>query len=36
MASTTFQRGGTHSSLVAQKWSKNDYKSAFEANPLLG
>ena len=35
MASTTFARGGTHANLVPQKWSKNDYKSAFEKNPLL-
>jgi N4-gp56 family major capsid protein len=35
MASTTFQRGGTHTNLVPQKWSRNDYKFAFEKNPLL-
>ena len=35
MASTTFQRGGTHSALVPQKWSKKDYKFAFAKNPLL-
>lgn len=35
MASTTFQRGGTHSALVPQRWSKKDYKFAFEKNPLL-
>lgn len=35
MASTTFQRGGTHTALVPQKWSKKDYKFAFEANPLI-
>ena len=35
MAGTTFQRGGTHSALVPQKWSKKDYKFAFEKNPLL-
>lgn len=34
MASTTFQRGGTHTNLVPQKWSAQDYKTAFEANPL--
>lgn len=36
MASTTFQRGGTHTNLVPQKWSKKDYKFSFEANPLIG
>jgi N4-gp56 family major capsid protein len=34
MASTTFQRGSTHTNLVPQKWSAQDYKFAFEANPL--
>jgi N4-gp56 family major capsid protein len=36
MASTTFQRGGTHTALVPQRWSKKDYKFSFEANPLVG
>lgn len=36
MASTTFQRGGTHTNLVPQRWSKKDYKFSFEANPLQG
>ena len=36
MAGTTFQRGGTHTALVPQKWSKKDYKFSFEANPLIG
>jgi len=36
MAGTTFQRGSTHTNLVPQKWSKKDYKFAFEANPLIG
>ena len=35
MASTTFQRGGTHTALVPQRWSKADYKFAFAANPYL-
>ena len=35
MASTTFRRGSTHTALVPQKWSKNDYKFAFAKNPLL-
>lgn len=35
MASTTFQRGGTHTALVPQKWSKKDFKFAFGKNPLL-
>lgn len=35
MSSTTFQRDGTHSSGVPQKWSLKDYKSAFESNPLF-
>lgn len=35
MASTTFQRGGTHTALVPQKWSKRDYRFAFAKNPLL-
>jgi N4-gp56 family major capsid protein len=34
MASTTFQRGGTHTALVPQRWSKKDFKFAFENNPL--
>lgn len=34
MASTTFQRGGTHTNLVPQKWSQKDFKFAFENNPL--
>ena len=35
MAATTFARGGTHTNLVPQKWSKQDYKFAFENNPLV-
>ena len=35
MAATQFQRGGTHTALVPQRWSKKDYKFAFEANPLI-
>lgn len=35
MAATTFARGGTHTDLVPQKWSKADFKAAFEKNPLL-
>jgi len=35
MANTTFARGGTHSALVPQRWSKEDFKTAFEQNPLL-
>ncbi len=35
MASTTFQRGGTHTNLVPQRWSRDDFKFAFEKNPLL-
>ena len=34
MASTTFQRGGTHTNLVPQRWSKKDFVFAFESNPL--
>lgn len=34
MAATTFARGGTHTALVPQKWSKKDFKWSFEANPL--
>jgi N4-gp56 family major capsid protein len=34
MAATTFARGGTHTNLVPQKWSKDDFKFAFENNPL--
>lgn len=34
MASTTFRRGSTHTNLVPQRWSPNDFKWAFEANPL--
>lgn len=35
MASTTFQRGSTHTNLVPQRWSRKDFKFAFEKNPLL-
>ena len=35
MGNTTFARGGTHSALVPQRWSKEDFKTAFEQNPLL-
>jgi N4-gp56 family major capsid protein len=35
MASTTFQRGSTHTNLVPQRWSKKDFKFAFAKNPLL-
>jgi N4-gp56 family major capsid protein len=35
MTSTTFARGGTHTNLVPQRWSKQDFKAAFEKNPLL-
>jgi N4-gp56 family major capsid protein len=35
MAATQFQRGGTHTNLVPQRWSKNDFKFAFEKNVLL-
>lgn len=35
MASTSFTRGGTHTALVPQKWSKRDFKFAFGKNPLL-
>ena len=35
MGATQFARGGTHSALVPQRWSKDDYKTAFEQNPLL-
>ena len=34
MASTTFQRDSTHTNLVPQRWSRDDYKFGFEANPL--
>ena len=34
MAATTFARGGTHTNLVPQKWSKEDYKFSFETDPL--
>ncbi|MHC4356433.1 MAG: N4-gp56 family major capsid protein [Planctomycetota bacterium] len=36
MAATTFARGSTHTALVPQKWSKDDFKFAFENNPLTG
>ncbi len=35
MSSTTFLRGGTHTNLVPQIWSKADFKAAFEANPFF-
>lgn len=35
MAATTFARGGSNTNLVPQKWSKDDFKFAFEKNPLL-
>lgn len=35
MGAVQFQRGGSNSALVPQKWSKNDYKFAFENNPLI-
>ena len=35
MAATQFARGGTHTALVPQRWSKEDFKTAFEQNPLL-
>jgi len=35
MSATTFARGGTNTNLVPQKWSVNDYKFAFENNPLM-
>ena len=35
MASTSFTRGGTHTALVPQRWSRKDYKFAFAKNPLL-
>jgi len=35
MSATQFARGGTHSALVPQRWSKEDFKTAFEQNPLL-
>jgi len=35
MSATQFARGGTHSALVPQRWSKDDFKMAFEQNPLL-
>lgn len=35
MAATQFARGGTHTNLVPQRWSKNDFKWSFESNPLL-
>ena len=34
MSATTFDRGGTNTLLVPQRWSKKDYKFAYEANPL--
>jgi len=34
MAATTFARGSTHSALVPQRWSKEDFITAFENNPL--
>ncbi|MFH1717510.1 MAG: N4-gp56 family major capsid protein [Planctomycetota bacterium] len=34
MGATQFARGGTNTNLVPQKWSVNDYKFAFENNPL--
>lgn len=34
MSSTQFQRGGTHTALVPQRWSKKDFIFAFENNPL--
>lgn len=35
MAATQFARGGTHTNLVPQRWSKKDFKWSFESNPLL-
>ena len=35
MSAVQFQRGGSNTNLVPQKWSKNDYKFAFENNPLI-
>jgi N4-gp56 family major capsid protein len=35
MANTTFARGGTHTALVPQRWSKKDFIFAYEKNPLL-
>jgi N4-gp56 family major capsid protein len=34
MAATQFQRGGSNSALVPEKWSKQDYKWLYEANPM--
>lgn len=34
MAATQFARGGTNTNLVPQIWSKDDFKHAFNSNPL--
>jgi N4-gp56 family major capsid protein len=35
MAATTFARGGTNTNLVPQLWKREDFKFAYERNPLL-